>query len=204
MEKDDDGRFSENRTDREVLDAVVAHTPAGTAEVAEALDVTRQAADYRLRRLREEERVRSKKVGGSLIWFAVEEPDEEIDVEPDTDTHREPAPTTDTGEEDDSDPLASVLEDLPATVDPEDGREAILAARDYLQAHGSGSKGEIVRSVMLDHPLGYDPDSALAKLESGERYRGAWWRRVVKPGLEAIDDVEKPPRGAANWTAVEE
>jgi hypothetical protein len=58
---------------------------------------------------------------------------------------------------------------------------------------------EIVAAVHPDHPLGYDVDAALAKVEAGERYRGAWWRRIVKPGLETFDDVEKPARGASEW-----
>jgi hypothetical protein len=44
-----------------------------------------------------------------------------------------------------------------------------------------------------------DVDAALAKVEAGERYRGAWWRRIVKPGLETFEDVEKPARGASEW-----
>jgi hypothetical protein len=66
--RDEDGRFSEKRTDTEVLDAVQAHAPAPTSDVADDLDVTRQAADYRLRRLQEEDRVASKKIGGALAW----------------------------------------------------------------------------------------------------------------------------------------
>jgi len=40
---------------------------------------------------------------------------------------------------------------------------------------------------MPDHPLGYDvPD-----LQPGDRFRGAWWRRLIQPGLrDALDDVE--------------
>lgn len=44
-----------------------------------------------------------------------------------------------------------------------------------------------------------DVDEALAKIETGDRYRGAWWRRIVKPGLEALDDVQKPARGQSEW-----
>jgi hypothetical protein len=32
-----------------------------------------------------------------------------------------------------------------------------------------------------------------------ERDRGAWWRRVAKPGLEALPDVEKPTGGRSEW-----
>lgn len=66
--RDEDGQFSKTRTDSEVLDAVEVHGPASTSEVADELDLTRQAADYRLRRLQEENRVGSKKIGGSLAW----------------------------------------------------------------------------------------------------------------------------------------
>lgn len=44
-------------------------------------------------------------------------------------------------------------------------------------------------------PLGYDVDAALAKIDAGDRYRGGWWRNVVKPGLKALDDVQTPPQG---------
>jgi hypothetical protein len=54
---------------------------------------------------------------------------------------------------------------------------------------------------MPDHPLGYDAEDALAKIDAGDRYRGAWWRRVVKPGLDALPDVSKPPAGASEWKA---
>lgn len=52
---------------------------------------------------------------------------------------------------------------------------------------------------MRDRSLGYDPGDALAKIEAGERYRAAWWRRVVKPGLEVSPGVEKPAQGASEW-----
>ena len=56
---------------------------------------------------------------------------------------------------------------------------------------------------MPDHALGYDVDGALAKVEaSGERYRGAWWRKVVKPGLGALDDVEY--QNGVGWHVVDE
>lgn len=46
----------------------------------------------------------------------------------------------------------------------------------------------IVGTVVPKHPSGYD----IPELESGERYRGALWRRVVKPGLSNIQDIETP------------
>lgn len=89
--------------------------------------------------------------------------------------------------------------DFPGGVDHGDGVEAILAARDYLRKSGPASARQIVLSVGGEFPLKYDiPES----LESGERYRGAWWRRVVKPGLQALDDVKAPATGGSEWRYV--
>lgn len=59
--------------DDEILDAVRESEPAATKEVAEALGIVRQSADYRLRQLEKEGRVRSKMAGNSLIWMLAEE-----------------------------------------------------------------------------------------------------------------------------------
>jgi predicted transcriptional regulator len=69
------GRYAKHHSDRAVLDAVETHEPAATSEVARELDIARQSADYRLRKLREAGRVSSKKIGASLVWFHVVEPD---------------------------------------------------------------------------------------------------------------------------------
>lgn len=65
--------MSKGITDEEVLNAVRKREPAGTREVAEELGIVRQSADYRLRNLRDEGRVRSKKVGRELIWMIANE-----------------------------------------------------------------------------------------------------------------------------------
>jgi Arc/MetJ-type ribon-helix-helix transcriptional regulator len=72
---------------------------------------------------------------------------------------------------------------------------AIHAARDYLEREGSATMREIVTAIQPDHSLGYD----VVELDKGERYRGAWWRKVVKPGLESLEDVEKPSGGQREW-----
>jgi DNA-binding Lrp family transcriptional regulator len=71
--RNEQGRFEPEHTDADVLAAVDAHAPAATSEVADALGVSRQAADYRLRRLRDEGQVNSKKIGASLVWFTGDE-----------------------------------------------------------------------------------------------------------------------------------
>lgn len=85
------------------------------------------------------------------------------------------------------------------TVDVDDAAAAVGRVRDYIRDHGGATKADLVRHVMPDHPLSYDGGGALGKIDSDDRYRGAWWRRVVKPGLEAAADVEKLPRGGSVW-----
>ena len=67
-ERDERGRFSAKHTDDEVLDAVQKHEPAGTSEIAEELGIERPSADYRLRQLKSEDKVKSKMIGNSLAW----------------------------------------------------------------------------------------------------------------------------------------
>jgi hypothetical protein len=76
--------------------------------------------------------------------------------------------------------------DIPQAKDREPCRDAVYAVRDYLEEHGPASMREIVTDVMPDYPLGYD----VPQLEPGDRYRGAWWRRIIQPGLRELDDVE--------------
>jgi len=53
----------------EVNQAVYRLTPAGTKEIAELVGVSRQAADRRLRRLEDEGKMWSKKVGPTRVWM---------------------------------------------------------------------------------------------------------------------------------------
>jgi len=94
--------------------------------------------------------------------------------------------------------------DFPASKDESEYINAIHAARAFLEREGRATKAEIVREVMPEYPVGYDAAAAIEKLDAGDRYRGAWWRRVVKPGLEQINAVEKPARGASEWRYVGE
>lgn len=66
------GQYVPTVSDDEILEAVREHEPAGTAEVGNAVGLARQNADYRLRKLAEEDRVTKKMVGNSLVWFVDE------------------------------------------------------------------------------------------------------------------------------------
>lgn len=67
--RDTAGRFATKYDEQDILDAVRTNEPAATSEVADAVGFARQNADYRLRRLEEEGKVRSKKVGPALVWM---------------------------------------------------------------------------------------------------------------------------------------
>lgn len=67
-ERNEGGQFEPEYTDEEVVEAVAENEPAGTTEVADELGIARQSADYRLRRLLDDDRVSKKKVGNSLVW----------------------------------------------------------------------------------------------------------------------------------------
>lgn len=75
----------ERHADREYLDAVRELEPAATSEIAEAVGVARQSADYRLRKLEDRGSVTSKKIGNSLAWSLAEGAVEPRAVDP-TDT----------------------------------------------------------------------------------------------------------------------
>lgn len=61
----------ENHPDSDYIGAVREKSPASTQEVAEIVGVTRQGSYYRLKKLRERGKVKSKTVGRELIWMVV-------------------------------------------------------------------------------------------------------------------------------------
>lgn len=67
-DRDDRGHFRPEHDDEEYVRAVAEREPAGTKEIADAVGVTRQNADKRLRRLENDDRIASKRIGNSLAW----------------------------------------------------------------------------------------------------------------------------------------
>lgn len=201
--RNEGGRFTPEHTDADVLDAVREHEPAATSEVAEDLGVSRQAADYRLRRLREDGQVHSKKIGASLVWFAPS-PERgrergETPVEADTvdtterETNRDeppPAPPDDAAEsEDDSetDDLVEAVREYLA--DPDRApkkRHAQHAVHDVftlLREHGTLETNELREMVYPDYTDHY----------GGERQM---WQSIQRY-LDDTPGVEKA--GYSEW-----
>lgn len=82
-DRDERGRFQREYDDYEFVEAVAEREPAGTAEIAEAVGVTRQNADRRLRQLASDGKVTSKKIGNSLAWSLADEQRPVRPVDPD-------------------------------------------------------------------------------------------------------------------------
>ena len=59
-------------SEEDYLAAIRENAPATTQQIADAVGVTRQGADYRLRTLREDGKVESELIGNSLVWTAVD------------------------------------------------------------------------------------------------------------------------------------
>lgn len=137
-----------------------------------------------------------------VIWRLLDDDGEDgdsgdvqhVEESRETDPNPEPRRSLDEAESD----VEAFLEDVdfPGSRDRAECVAAVQAAYDYLQREGSATMREFVREVMPEYPVGYD----VPVLEEGERYRGAWWRKVVKPGLKKLPDVESPPAGASDWT----
>lgn len=133
----------------------------------------------------------------------VAEQDEPIEIDRDVVEHADVS--TDEGVreeaekllEGDTDSIPDALEavDFPGTKHRAECVEAVEATYDYIRENGGATMRELVTDVMPEHDVGYK----VPVLKEGERYRGGWWRHVVKPGLEALPDVEKPPRGGSTW-----
>lgn len=69
--RNEEGRFKAQISDMEILEIVQHLEPAGTQEVADHLEISRQGADYRLRQLRNQGVLSSKKVGGTMVWLTI-------------------------------------------------------------------------------------------------------------------------------------
>jgi len=89
-------------------------------------------------------------------------------------------------------------DDVPNRIDETEARATIEAAVQFVEENNGATKRELVENVMPDHPLGYE----IPELAEGERFRGAWYRRVVKPGLSKSEQIKKPKPSESTWRYV--
>lgn len=197
------GKFAAEYSAEDFVDAVSALDLPTTSDVADAVGCAHRTALHHLNRLAEEGRLDSRMAGRAKLWRVVED-SQDAGVAPDAGTEavtpdrtREGAHAVESAESDVVDIVADI--DIPKSVDRDAAAAAVTAAREYIRDHDGATMGEIVAEVMPAHPLKYDADEALAKVNGPDRYRGGWWRHVIKPSLETLPDIEKPPRGGSTW-----
>lgn len=66
LDEHEDGR--REYSEQQFLTAVRELDSPTTSNIAEQVGCTRQAADYRLRKLRDEDRVEATMIGNTLLW----------------------------------------------------------------------------------------------------------------------------------------
>jgi hypothetical protein len=71
-------------------------------------------------------------------------------------------------------PKIAVPDSVPDRIPDADARAAIAAAVELVASNGGVQRSEIIEAIAPEHPLGYEDIGA----------RGAWWRKVIRPGLE--------------------
>lgn len=190
----EDGRFEATFDPEEFLDAVDALDLPTTSDVADTVECAHRTALHHLNELEDAGRLDSRMIGRAKVWRLAD------DAGPSS------RDRTDNAAENSRDAALAAVDandDLPSDIDTDDAVAAVSAVVEFLEREGSATMREIVAATVEAHPLKYDPETALEKVDSGARYRGSWWRKAIKPSLEAHPDVEKPDKGASNWEYVD-
>jgi DNA-binding Lrp family transcriptional regulator len=193
--RDTSGRYTGSVSNTDVVAAVRAHDPAATSEIGDELGISRQAADRRLRRLRDDGRVSSKKIGASLVWFLPRETgarapgdaETSADVDTPADTHDAETPAHD-AESGVSTP--EFKRRIRAYLDERDGgprksyaREILADAVVYLREHGDATTAELKSELYPAYADHYGGERAMWE-STGGRYLEA------APGVEKIGEGE--------------
>jgi len=71
--EEDSGKYTTSYSDSDFLDAISRlDGMAGTSDIAEEVDCTRRTAYTRLKSLEDDNQVKSRKVGNSIVWLIPE------------------------------------------------------------------------------------------------------------------------------------
>jgi len=66
----------------------------------------------------------------------------------------------------------------------------VYAARDYIKTTAGRQSKTSSRTSCRTTRSATTSTRRSGKIDAGDRYRGSWWRKIVKPGLKALDDVK--------------
>lgn len=207
-ERNAEGRYTPDHSDADVLAAVRAHEPAATSEVGDELGISRQGADRRLRQLREESRVASKKIGASLVWFdassgadtqrretGAERADDEPDRSPGAADHRDDAAER-AGDRDDAPDrdvdVGELVDDVVATA-----TASWTGSADRLADRRDAARAVLAYAV--------ESGDAVGRSDAVERFRDeypvagqnaeTWWRQNARRVLADVGEYQTGRNG---------
>jgi hypothetical protein len=151
-----------------------------TREVTDEVPIKRRATLNRLQSLKDARELESKQIGGrNTVWWKPRDISEDADLAAAgaaLSLDDEPAQVTTT---DVLAPGITLGDNVPEHVENKNAHIAVAAAAGFVSKHAPTEKSEITAAVRPDHPLGYGPDAG------DGRDRSAWWRRIIRPGLQA-------------------
>lgn len=141
-----------------------------------------------------------------VIWRVLDDEGEQTDGEPSEEPAPEPEaePTPEPAGDDELERAGWALERAEDATLTDENAEAVARVLAYAREHGSVTAREALEHVMLN---GYDADYETEDVEKylageKERYRGGWWRSMVKPALKELPEIEAPPSGGSEWEYV--
>lgn len=68
MERDDEGKFTKKVTDKELINTIKNQDLPSTTDIAKKVGMDQSNAYRRLKKLEEQNKVKSEKIGQTLIW----------------------------------------------------------------------------------------------------------------------------------------
>lgn len=190
--RESSGEYAREASDEDILAAVRDHNPAATSEVAEAVDLTRQAVDYRLRQLEKDERVIRKKIAASLVWSPVGNTAESVDTEATTEHRRERSSHDGRSSLPEQTPSTSGWRDQLSEIELEGAgsrlearKKALEAIVTHLEEHGEATAGKL-KEIASEYDHGYDNADG-------------YWSNMRRQDIFDDLPVETPGRGGRKY-----
>lgn len=206
-ERGSDGQYRTTVSREDVLGVfdAVRGPVVTSADVADALDVTRETARRKLNALVDDDTLAKRKTAGRVVYWRTADAESGReraettsagagdDTSPADVPGRERAQTpTDDAARDESDAVDGVLEGWRPGRSPGEKREqrqaAGRAALDYLRAQGVATAAEFRQDIEPEHPVnGQSPET--------------WWRKTALPVLKRAQDagVVTFTEGSKEW-----
>jgi predicted ArsR family transcriptional regulator len=196
-ERADSGQYRSTVAPQEVLDVydAVPGPVLTSADVADALNVTRETARRKLNALADDGTLDHRKTAGRVVYWRADTTDAErgrepAETAPSAETRATHAPA-ETGHDEPhtaatDDALAGAVDRVAAEWEGTDDRlaarkAAARAALDYAREHGSVSKQEAKEEVYPEHPV-------------ADQNARTWYRKNIRPVLNDAAEYDQSAR----------